>query len=572
MRNVHRLTGAPLTALLLLSLAACSDSAGQDDAAPPDAGAVTGAEAGPDQGRDAGQATPDQAMVSDSIAAVDGPTAPDLAATPDAMLAPDMGPKGLSCTPPACPPCYFGKQGCATKGPFLQGTCCAKGDALSYRGNGKGFEGVDLETNGKYAIVCGGFGADISDVTNPAMPKHLGTLTKRCQRAAFGPLLKDGTQVFYLAHHGDTHVSSPFLGTYVITPKNKLNWISVLKSSTRLFEGLLYHNNTLYVAAHKAGIEIFKVDASGGLTHHGLFNGGIKNAWKLAAHKDRLFVADQKAGLMVFSLAQPLAPKWKYTVKTTSSPRDVALREGKRAYVALGGAGVDVFDISGAGAPKLIKNMAVQGSTQAVDVDGDVLALANWNHVALHDATSLALLATEKLTQPFQQDLAVALHQAHVFVGEWNGMHVLRYNQGLVAPDMFINEELFTLAPGTKYSRAVKVTNLGQLDLKVSSVTVSDPAFKVKNGSFTIKPGKADVFEFSYQPPTKAKQVTLQINSNDPDAIQAKLKIPILLNNSNKLDVGDTLPASFGFLDPKGAGQVSALKGKVVVLTYFALF
>ena len=423
----------------------CSSTPVQDGSADGSADSASGfVEAGVDLALDTSAPAPDVAgdrgekpdlAAVDSAGAVDAQFSPDSQPAPDLQPAPDTaqpapdatqpgadaGAPKLTCAPAACPACATGKQ-CAAKGPYLAGTCCAAGDSLRHLGQGKGDEVVDLETDGTYAVVCGGFGATISDVTTPASPVYIGSATLRCQRAAFGAQLANGARVFYLAHHGDSWVTTPFFATYYITAQKKLQQVGLIQDASKLFEGLLFHNGVLYVAAHDGGVLVYKVDSKGAPTYHAAITTGISNAWKLAAFKDRLYVADQAAGLHVMSLAAPLAPKLLHTVKTTGSPRDVTTADGKRVFVALGGAGFDVFDSSGAGAPKLVKNVSGEGSTQAVDAAGGLLAVANWSHVALHDAASLALVATERLPLHFPQVLGVALHKDLVLAGEWFSM------------------------------------------------------------------------------------------------------------------------------------------------------
>ena len=496
------------------------------------------------------------------------------ARTPDTGPLPDLGTKGVTCTPPACPDCVSGKTGCAKNGPFLAGTCCARGDNLSIVSKADGNEVVDVETDGTYVVACGGFGASISDISTPGSPKSMGNATQRCQRIAIGPTLTDGTRVFYLAHHGDSWVTTPTLSTVYFKAGAGLSVADTITDAKVLFEGLLYHGGKLYVAAHEGGIRSYDLNSQGVPKHRGVINTGIKNAWKLAAHKDRLFVADQGAGLHVFSLAKPLAPARLHTVATTAAPRDVVVDgAGKRAYLAMGGGGVDFFDISDAkAAPKRVGSITGLNSAQAVAVSNGTLAVAAWNHTAVYDADTLTLLGTERVRAAFEQDLGVAAHKDLFIVGEWEGLHLLQFRQGLVAPDLFINQDIFTLDPEKADSRAVLVRNLGFADLQVKSVKVSDNAFTIKNGSFDLAPGKAEVFEFSYKPPIGVNSATITVESNDPDPRQAKLQIPLQLRSSGGLNVGDSIDSSFGFLDPSGAGQVSGLKSKVTILAYFALF
>ncbi len=491
---------------------------------------------------------------------------------PDTGPAPDLGPKSVSCTPPGCPACVDGKTGCAASGPFLTGTCCARGDNLVRQGTAWGSEVVDLETDGKIVVACGGFGATISDVSDPRAASNIGNVTQRCQRIAIGPTLSDGTKVVYLAHHGDSWVNTPFLSTVYISGAGGLKIVNTISDDQILFEGLLYHGGKLYVAAHEGGLRTYDVSKTGVPSFKHLTTDGIKNAWKLAGSGNRLFVADQKAGLHVFALTDPLKPVRAYTVATTAAARDVAV-DGTRAFVAMGGGGIDVFDISDAkAAPKRVKTVAGLNSAQAVEVSNGVLAVAAWNHTAMYDAKSLTLLATERTRKAFEQDLGVAMHKDIVMVGEWEGVHIFKFRPGYIAPDLFVTEDIFTMAPDLADSRAVLVQNLGFDTLKVSGVTFDSKAFTVKNGSFNLAPGKSEVFEFNYKPPSGTNFATMTIASNDPDPNQAKLAIRVDLKQVGGIGVGSSLTSSFGFLDPSGAGQVSGLKGKVTILAYFALF
>ena len=81
------------------------------------------------------------------------------------------------------------------------------------------------------------------------------------------------------------------------------------------------------------------------------------------------------------------------------------------------------------------------------------------------------------------------------------------------------------------------------------------------------------MFDVTYSPPAPSpSRNTLELSTNDPDPAHADLQILLITEDGARLDVGDALTEEFGFLDPNGAGQLSSLEGKVVVLAYFALF
>ena len=78
------------------------------------------------------------------------------------------------------------------------------------------------------------------------------------------------------------------------------------------------------------------------------------------------------------------------------------------------------------------------------------------------------------MRQSFEQDLGVAISgEISSISASGKACYVLRYHQGLVAPDIWINEDIFTLIPKTPDSRAVVLRNLGWLDLIVSDDQVS---------------------------------------------------------------------------------------------------
>lgn len=495
------------------------------------------------------------------------------------LLVPDNGPSPdslvvageISCEEGvSCPPCVKGA-GCAAAGPFIGETCCARGDALEKLAKGRGAEVVDLETDGKHVILCGGFGADINDISDPSAPRHVAGVEERCQRIGIGPLTDEGARVIYLAHHGDSWVTTPYLATYHLFSDGRAVRVAKIESRDVLFEGIAHHQGALYVAAHEGGVRVYRLDARGVPTFERVVVGGIVNAWKIAVSGSHAFVADAGAGLHVFSLEDPLAPQRVATVETLGSPRDVAA-EGARVYVAMGGAGVDIFDVSDPRAPTKIKTLVGRGSAQAVDVDGDLLAVANWSHVALHDSASLARLATERTRDAFEQDLGVALVGSTLLVGEWEGLHALRYRPGYVGSAIWLDEEIFSLDPATP-SRAVLVHNDGVLDLHVDGLSIADPAYSIEPASLKIAPGDRGVFSFRRPAPAPAGSTTLRLSSDDPDPARAALELEVLVEDAgSRLGIGDELTEAFGFLDPSGAGQLSALRGKVVVLAYFALF
>ncbi len=478
------------------------------------------------------------------------------------------------CTGMACLACSFGA-GCAEAGPFIGETCCASGDPIIYLSPGTAAEAVDIETDGTFVFLCGGFGVRVNDVSNPAAPQYVDSAVSRCQRVGIGELLPNGNRVVYLAHHGDSWVNSPSLWTYQITPEGNMKAKGQEADSEILFEGLAWNEGYLYVAAHDGGVRVYETDEQG-LPYHQHTVTGFVNAWKIDIEGNYAYVADMEGGLKVMLLGADGQAEIVAAAGTNGKARDVDAFEG-RVYVALGGEGLDVFDISTPDAPVLERHLEAQGSVQAVSADSGILAVAEWSHVAVRDPVNLQLLGTERVRKfpAFDQVLGVATVGDIVMAAEWEGLHVMQYRPGYVAPDIRIDDEIISFAAGESDATALIVRNRGLLDLEVSDVSADHPEiFQVDKGSFTIPPDGADVVEVTYAPGQSGglAQGYLTLTTNDPDSAQSPYKVLLVAGETNKIDVGDPLNSSFAFLDPSGENLLENLEGKVIVLAYFALF
>jgi hypothetical protein len=445
----------------------------------------------------------------------------------------------------------------------LGDTCCAWGDALVSEGQLSGHETVDVETDGRWVVACGGFGAAISSATSGRL---VGSVTERCQRAAFGTDTDTG-RVLYLAHHGDSWVPTPHLTTVRLDATDAL-LESILEEPDVLYEGMAWRDDRLYVATHAGGLRTYATDDRGLPTHLATLT-GFDNAKKVALGPAHAYVSDTER-ITVVDLSDPDAPALLGFVPTAGEPRDLD-RVGDRLYVALGNDGVQSFDLSDPAVPAPLVHVDHGGSAQGVAANADRVALANWDHAAVLDPETLALLATERV-EPypgFEQDLGIALDEDLLFVGEWLGTHVVRHRPGYVAPDIWVREELLGFDGDVAGTQTLHVSNRGPLSLELR-VRSEDTWLSTSGVTWLLAPGEEVEVPVAYDPPARTDTSLLELRSNDPD--QVPLLVPVHTLDSDLLDVGDTLPDAFGFLDPTGAGDVDNLRGQVWLLAYFALF
>ncbi|MEM6290430.1 MAG: hypothetical protein AAGA54_04165, partial [Myxococcota bacterium] len=384
---------------------------------------------------------------------------------------------------------------------------------------------------------------------------------------------------FWLAHHGDTWVENPFLGGYVYDPASdefSATEIQLIEDPDILFEGIVYRDGHLYVATHAGGLRTYTVDAEHQLTLASVTN-GFDNATKIAVGQGVLYVADQGGGVKVVGLADPANPEVIGTLPTTAIARDVAVR-GEHLAVSMGGGGIDLFTVGDPLDPSTAQvraHLAVDGTAQAVDLGDDIIAVAAWTHVAIYDLETLQLLATERVrrTPEFEQDLGIALDGNRVHVAEWEGLHVLDYRPGLIAPDLAVDQDIVEFDADAPDSRVVVVRNRGYLDLDIDDIGLGvDGPYTIDTAYVRVPPQRAAAFEVSYEPDGFNAFATLALQSNDPDEQQSPHQVPLSAISTDLLDVGDTLTAEFGFLDPTGTGSIEGLRGHVTVLAYFALF
>lgn len=481
-------------------------------------------------------------------------------------------PTSYDCTGDDCPACARNAL-CAPQGTWLEGeTCCAYGDAVVEVGRATAPEAVDVASDGHWAVVCGGFGATVFDVSDHDDIQNLGGASPRCQRASFGA--EDaGGRVFYVSHHGDSWVEEPFLATFRVG--GRVEGVETLTEPGVLYEGHAWADDRLYLAAHAGGLRIYDTSADDTPELLSVLLDGVTNAWTVAVDardRDVVYVADFGAGLHVVDVADPMNPVRLETLTLPGPARTVSV-DDDRIYVAMGGLGVAVLERVGRGALSPLATIETRGSAQSVAGDADHIAVAAWDHVAVYERETLRLAGTEKLAgyPYFEQDLGVSLSGADVLVAEWNRVHALRIRPGHIAPDLWVDEPLLQFPTDAQTVRSVVVRNRGDLPLEVARIEVTDPAYTASPTDLNVAPGAGDFFEVSVSPPVPDGRV-LGFYTNDPDAFDATFRAGLVSTTTDRIDVGEPLTDAFGFLDPNGGMDLSGLDGQVVVLSYFALF
>lgn len=442
--------------------------------------------------------------------------------------------------------------------------------------------GVEITPEG-YVITCGGFGMDSFKLDAGAAQ----TLTKkghalsRCQNIAVGPLLDEDTRLILAAHHGDGYVSLPGIHSVALDLiTGALTSISAVTELGTSFEGVELDKDTLWVAAHEAGVRRYHVNIDGSLSLVDTL-AGFDNAYRLWIEGNHVYVADGGGGLKIVERASGVIVG---EASSVGFAKDVAVT-GTMAVLAVSTLGVQAYDVSDPTSPEVLNVQFTYGT--AIDLallaGGTRLAVANWDDIAIVDVShpdAFKVLAYDRATTAPQlpRNLGVAAAGDVIVAGEWLGLGVLRWYEGLIGPEIDYDRasiQIGGVLVGQTAKDYLTVFNRGWLPLEVSVVPSNPSAWVASPDAFTLEPGDDALVTIDFlasSAGTFADSLTLV--SNDPD--EPSVGIAALGNpDSGKLEVGDPLTPAFDFLDvdsPDGEQDVSKLKGNILVLAYFATF
>ncbi|MBL4633314.1 MAG: hypothetical protein JKY56_05555 [Kofleriaceae bacterium] len=424
---------------------------------------------------------------------------------------------------------------------------------------------------------CSGVeGLNVVDASNPEGMRRRFQLVSalgnqrfpRCQHIAL-----EGNLVYY-TNKGDEVQPNAFISAWDLGQTPPLEIASWMPEGVTI-EGIAAQGNFVYAAIHEGGLQILE-RVGGQLEPRGLVI-GLGNAWHVAVDGDFAYVADE-ATLAVVDISDPSSPQIVGRTDIAGTGQSVEYDPAtKRAYVSAGQSGVVIVDVSQADAPAVLGTANTGGTALQVSVDGNHLAVADWNDVRVYDMSDPAnpeLRATERIAGngAFPRILGVAIRDGIVYAGEWQGFYSLRFHPDREAPDIFASVRSVAfgkVAAGEKDAIALIVGNQGTAPLVAWQLQLPSP-FSLDKSAAVIAPGEVEVFEVLLEPSEDVElRKELQIWSDDPD--DKPLVLPLTANRPGFV-VGDKPPDVIAALLDGGTWNLSEQKGKVVLLAYFATF
>lgn len=431
------------------------------------------------------------------------------------------------------------------------------------------YETTDVEVVGDAVYTCTGVQSlSIHDASNPNALVRVNELSFPNSHNSFprcSHVIADGTRVIVTSHVDEVQRTPWVVLLDAADPFNPTLLDDFSDGGAR-FEEPALRGDTLYLAAHEGGIATF--DLSGSTIEPLGTTSGFGNVSRLATTEDLVLAGTNGGVLHVLDLELNLLR----SVELGPAVQAIEPLGGNRALVALGSEGIATVDLT---AGTELSRLGTHGIAVRLDTfdNGDVL-VANWSDLRVYDvAGDLPVLrGVDAVYQanPRPRHLAAAASGDLAFSGEWEGVHALRYQAGVGAPELSLSDLLIQVADdGQPHTVVLDVLNEGQWPLALRNIDVSE-GWTANAGSIDLEPGESTTLSLDFAGSTGPMNGLLSLTSNDPD--EAFTEVPLIVGGA-ALGVGDEAPAlSATGLNTGQNHNLQAQLGKVVVLSYFGVF
>lgn len=427
------------------------------------------------------------------LACADDKSSPDTAGEPTETAAPEpwtplSGPCEAPATLPADP-------------------LTMEGSVRVQQVDGSGFlEAIDVDLEGDLAHVVGQGGYLIFDVTDPSAPTKL-----------YGP---------WESGRGKLHRVEPLADGIVATSQRDEGvylWDASAPAESEIvgeiagsgMEGLAWVDGLLYVTVRDEGLRVYDVSDPAAPALVGSA-AGLEAPWELASSGDGwLYAADNTLGVVPIDIRDPGAPLVGEPLALEGGALHVRYAED-RLYVAIGGDGVAILDVSERASPQLLHTLSTGGSAVMSAVGDGILWVVDHEGLAAFD------LRADPPT-PIQQErteqfaLAVDASGARAFVGDWNIFEIWALSED-EAPALDLPSETLRYADGVGETT---ITNRGAGTLTLSGASAGDAAVLVDVSATTLDPGASATLRVS----GLTADTTLCLASDDPDEPLRELSV-----------------------------------------------
>jgi outer membrane protein assembly factor BamB len=345
--------------------------------------------------------------------------------------------------------------------------------------------------------------------------------------------------------------------------------VSVFRESG--LTGMHHQDGVLYVTSQQGYLLTLTVDSGYSVKEVDRLN-GLASPWEVVRVGDRLYVADQTLGVVVFDVSEPEQPVFVASVLATSGALDIQT-DDSFLYVAVGTAGVEIFDLADPDLPVSVGRLDSGTPVVSLAVSGDNLWTVD------HDGIMVASVAdpTAPMWLGFERTLLYALHVTadgdRAWVADWTNVPGYSVIAGVESPAARPSPSRVFLARADE-AVTLSLRNDGAAPLTLYGGSVDDERIGVQISGTTAAPGEAILVQLVAGDDGTDLDAILCLATDDPQDPVMKIEVGAASFNSDGpgdgLQIGESAP-DFALEDLDGnSWRLSEQLGHPVVLLYFA--
>ncbi len=443
-------------------------------------------------------------------------------------------------------------------------------DALAHLGRSQSpsfFEPTDLVVVGDYVYVCTGVrGLSVHDAHDPTGMREIASITvsSKAQYERCSHIARRGDRVVAVAPLDDIQ-PVPTMALLDVSTPGKPTVLARYETDISLDQAAIV-GDRVFVAAHEAGVVTYSIASDDFVPGPTLDQLG--NVLRVAPVGDGIAAGTADGQLIVLDADL----NQQQTVDVGTGIQAILDIGADRALVALGSKGLSIVDLTTGMATKPV---ATRGTALRLSkMADDRVAVANWRDIRVYKVSGDVpeLLAVDAV---FQADtsprhLGAAASDDLIFAGEWTGIHALRFRSGKTAAEFTPSVRRVAMPDdGAAFTTQIDLHNEGNASLTVDD-TATPTGWSATPTTFAIAPGARQSITLTHPGSNTPTSGLLRFTTNDPDEPTASLELRV---GSDRVFVGDPAPDfSYDSANTGDTVTLSALKGKVVVLSYFGYF
>ena len=450
---------------------------------------------------------------------------------------------------------------------FLVSFCSAKNLSLLSLHDPQNRELLDVVISDSVMIITGNLnGTEFYDISDSSNPVHLANLSI--------PMGNRSLPNFEAAIFNDyLYLSSRHRGLAIVNISDPTNpqhvgMVDEPGGSDYSYDGLEIKDSILYAAAHEHGVIQYDLSDPASPTFMGTIQ--AENAWDVLFKDSLIIIQNGEYGLKIYEIgASGNSQVLIGDTETPGATKDIQL-DGDLLYVAMGSAGVGVYDISDLNDLVLLDIYDTSGLANRISLFNGKVAVSDWLDVKIleFDGAELDLVGYKNTAR---RTMAINTIGNIIYSAEWRLLQVMEYGE-ISGPDIDLNtyEANFPqIEIGESDTAFILITNNGNQSLEFITEYFTHPDFITTINLDEIEAGNSVEMDIIYTKSNNNATGTLnfQTNDNDEEFIDCAI-----VGNYDGVNVGMTAPDFNLPIVANGSDyfQLSSHFGEIVVITFFS--